>query len=164
MAHQAPLFTGFSRQEYWSGLSCPPPGIFPTQGWNLCLLHGQADSLTPCHLGDSSSGTLGVTVCNPPTLLSWMEVSDVFDRDRQEHVKETDHCDLTPSQRGTSCGRGQAAAGEDRGWQHRLSLLGWVRLTAAALLPAEAFLLYHPGGGGRGKADSETALWPDRPW
>ena len=26
VAHQAPLSTGFSRQEYWSGLPCPPPG------------------------------------------------------------------------------------------------------------------------------------------
>ena len=26
VAHQAPLFMGFSRQEYWSGLPCPPPG------------------------------------------------------------------------------------------------------------------------------------------
>ena len=25
-ALQAPLSTGFSRQEYWSGLPCPPPG------------------------------------------------------------------------------------------------------------------------------------------
>ena len=24
--HQAPLSMGFSRQEYWSGLPCPPPG------------------------------------------------------------------------------------------------------------------------------------------
>ena len=26
VAHQAPLSMGFSRQEYWSGLPCPPPG------------------------------------------------------------------------------------------------------------------------------------------
>ena len=26
IACQAPLFMGFSRQEYWSGLPCPPPG------------------------------------------------------------------------------------------------------------------------------------------
>ena len=26
VAHQAPLSMGFSRQEYWSGLSCSPPG------------------------------------------------------------------------------------------------------------------------------------------
>ena len=25
-AHQAPRSMGFSRQEYWSGLPCPPPG------------------------------------------------------------------------------------------------------------------------------------------
>ena len=30
--HQAPLFIGFSRQEYWSGLSFPPPGDFPDTG------------------------------------------------------------------------------------------------------------------------------------
>ena len=32
VAHQAPLSMGFSRQEYWSGLSCPPPGDFPDPG------------------------------------------------------------------------------------------------------------------------------------
>ena len=26
---QAPLSMGFSRQEYWSGLPCPPPGDPP---------------------------------------------------------------------------------------------------------------------------------------
>ena len=30
---------GFSRQEYWSGLPCPPPGFFPTQGSNPGLFH-----------------------------------------------------------------------------------------------------------------------------
>ena len=30
VARQAPLSMGFSRQEYWSGLPCPPPGIEPT--------------------------------------------------------------------------------------------------------------------------------------
>ena len=34
----APLSMGFSRQEYWSGLPCPPQGIFLTQGFNLRLL------------------------------------------------------------------------------------------------------------------------------
>ena len=27
---QVPLFMQFSRQQYWSGLPCPPQGIFPT--------------------------------------------------------------------------------------------------------------------------------------
>ena len=39
VAHQALLSIGFSRQEYWSGLPCPPPGNFPTQGSNPSLLH-----------------------------------------------------------------------------------------------------------------------------
>ena len=29
VAHQAPLSMGFSRQEYWNGLPCPPPGDLP---------------------------------------------------------------------------------------------------------------------------------------
>ena len=42
LAHQAPLFMGFSRQEYWSELPCPPPGDLPDPGikpYLLCLLH-----------------------------------------------------------------------------------------------------------------------------
>ena len=31
-ACQTPLFMGFSRQEYWSGLSCPPLGDLPGLG------------------------------------------------------------------------------------------------------------------------------------
>ena len=42
IARQAPLSMGFSRQEYWSGLPCPPLGIFLTQGLNPHLLHWQA--------------------------------------------------------------------------------------------------------------------------
>ena len=34
VAHQTPLSTEFSRQEFWSGLPCPPPGILPSQGLN----------------------------------------------------------------------------------------------------------------------------------
>ena len=29
---QAPLSMGFSKQEYWSGLPCPPPGDLPNLG------------------------------------------------------------------------------------------------------------------------------------
>ena len=32
VAHQAPLSRGFSRQEYWSGLPCSPPGDLPNPG------------------------------------------------------------------------------------------------------------------------------------
>ena len=32
VAHQSPLSLGFPRQEYWSGLPCPPPGSLPDPG------------------------------------------------------------------------------------------------------------------------------------
>ena len=32
VAHQAPLTMEFSRQEYWSGLPCLPPGDCPKPG------------------------------------------------------------------------------------------------------------------------------------
>ena len=32
VAHQAPLSMGFSRQEHWSGLPCPPPRDLPNSG------------------------------------------------------------------------------------------------------------------------------------
>ena len=35
VAHQAPLSMGFSRQEYWSGWPCPPPGDLPDLGIEL---------------------------------------------------------------------------------------------------------------------------------
>ena len=40
VACRSPLSVGFSRQKYWSGLPCPPPGeevLLPTQGLNLCV-------------------------------------------------------------------------------------------------------------------------------
>ena len=42
VAHQAPLSMGFSRQECWSGLPCPPPGTLPDPGFeptSPALLH-----------------------------------------------------------------------------------------------------------------------------
>ena len=32
LSYQASLSMGFSRQEYWSGLPCPPPGDLPDTG------------------------------------------------------------------------------------------------------------------------------------
>ena len=32
LAHQDPLSMGYCRQEYWSGLPCPPPGDLPDPG------------------------------------------------------------------------------------------------------------------------------------
>ena len=40
VAHQAPLSMGFSRQEYWSGLPFPDPGIEPTSPVSPALQAG----------------------------------------------------------------------------------------------------------------------------
>ena len=45
VAHQAPLPMGFSRQEYWSGLPCPPPGDLPNPGMEPNSPSLQVDSL-----------------------------------------------------------------------------------------------------------------------
>ena len=37
-ACQSPLSMGFSSQEYWSGLPCPPPGDLPDPGIELVSL------------------------------------------------------------------------------------------------------------------------------
>ena len=47
VARQAPLSVGFSRQEYWSGLPCLPPGESSqaSDQTRVCLLYWQAGSL-----------------------------------------------------------------------------------------------------------------------
>ena len=49
VAHQAPLSMGFSRQEYWGGLPCPPPGDLPNPGIKPRSLALQAYSLPSGH-------------------------------------------------------------------------------------------------------------------
>ena len=51
VAHQAPLLMGFSRQEYWSGLSFPSPGNLLNPGSERVSPTLQADSLPLSHLG-----------------------------------------------------------------------------------------------------------------
>ena len=55
VAHQAPLFTGFSRQEYWSGLPFPSPGDLPDPGIKprspaLQILYGLSHLGSPFYL------------------------------------------------------------------------------------------------------------------
>ena len=45
VALQAPLSMEFSRQEYWSGLPCPPPWDLPNPGIELGSPTLLADSL-----------------------------------------------------------------------------------------------------------------------
>ena len=47
LACQAPLSMGFSRQGYWSGLSCPPPGLHPNPGVKYSSLALAGEFFTP---------------------------------------------------------------------------------------------------------------------
>ena len=42
LTYEAPLFTGFSRQKYWSGLPCPLPEDLPHPGIKLVSLMSPA--------------------------------------------------------------------------------------------------------------------------
>ena len=48
---QAPLSMGFSRQEYFSGFPCPPPGDLPNPGIEPVSPVLRADSLPLSHQG-----------------------------------------------------------------------------------------------------------------
>ena len=57
---------GFSRQDYWSRLPCPPARIFPTQGSNscvLCVLHWQVGSLPLTPPGRSRQNLRNIQKC-----------------------------------------------------------------------------------------------------
>ena len=61
VARQAPLSMGFSRQEHWSGLWCPPLGDLPNPGSDLSLwslLHWQRSSLPLVSSGKSTRDLL----------------------------------------------------------------------------------------------------------
>ena len=53
VSHQSPLSLGFSRQEYWSGLPCPPPGDHPNPRVWTCISYVSCtqDSLPLAPLG-----------------------------------------------------------------------------------------------------------------
>ena len=70
----APPSTGFSRQEYWTGLSCLLQGIFLTQGSNmhlLCLLNWQVSSLS---LGKPSKKLNSKHILYPSGSLEGLEI------------------------------------------------------------------------------------------
>ena len=72
VALQAPLSVGFSRQEYWSGLLCPPSGDLPNPGIEPRSPTRQVDSLPseppekpPTAHQFSSVTQLCPTLCSP---------------------------------------------------------------------------------------------------
>ena len=67
--HLAPLSMEFSRQEYWSGLACPPPGDLPNLGVESVSPVLQADSLL-LSLHGSPMSTLGFFFLKHPIFSS----------------------------------------------------------------------------------------------
>ena len=65
VARQAPLSTGFSRQEYWSGLPCSPPGDLPNPGIEPESPTWQAGSLPSEPPGKPSVSGHGIMVPAP---------------------------------------------------------------------------------------------------
>ena len=59
-ACQAPLFNGFSKQEYWSQLSFPSTEDLPDTGIEACLLHWQVDSWPLNHQESPNNILLGL--------------------------------------------------------------------------------------------------------
>ena len=72
VAHQAPLSISFSRQDYWSGSPCPPPGDLPDPGIELASLVSPALAGVLyhwCHLGSHNSfGFHSLDCCLWPSL------------------------------------------------------------------------------------------------
>ena len=64
VAHQSPLSTGLSRQEYWSGLPFPSPGDLPDPAIEPGTLALQVDSLP--------SGPLWKPTLQPMRIQGWV--------------------------------------------------------------------------------------------
>ena len=82
VAHHAPLSMGFSRQEYWSGLPCPPPRDLPDPGIESSSLTSPALTggfFTTSRLGSPITYIRSKTVASNPlhTPLHYSSVSDI---------------------------------------------------------------------------------------
>ena len=74
VARQAPLSMEFPRQEYWSGLPFPSPGVLP----NLGIKPRQADSLSLSHQGNPWKWLGAVKQCKVRQDERWGFLLDVW--------------------------------------------------------------------------------------
>ena len=110
-AFQAPLSMGFSRQEYWSGLPCPPPGDPPSSGTE------SASPRLPALTGGlfATSTIWGARLCCPPSFPLSQFLQQYF----------TVTCDLTQP-----CDRGQR--GSTLSCSDEASVLSWHHVPESA--------------------------------
>ena len=64
VACQAPLSMGFSRQEHWSGLPCPPPGDLPNLGIEPTSPTASALQVGSLLLSHQGHQILSIPTCN----------------------------------------------------------------------------------------------------
>ena len=69
VAHQAPLCMEFSRQDYWSGLPFPSPGVLPDPGIEPRSPALQVDSLLSAPPGKGKMGAKGILYGSTSSLL-----------------------------------------------------------------------------------------------
>ena len=95
VAHQAPLLMGFSRQKYWSGLPCLPPGDLPDPGIEHVYPVLQADSLL---MGFSRQKYWSGLPCLPPGNLPDPGIEHVYP------VLQADSLSTEPPGKPSKCG------------------------------------------------------------
>ena len=78
---------GFSRQEYWSGLPCPPPGDLPDPGIKPLSPALKADSLLLSHQGNSYD-RIHKKDDILPFATPWMDLDDFMLSETSEMEKE----------------------------------------------------------------------------
>ena len=71
IAHQAPLSMGFSRQECWSKLPCPPPGELPDPGIKSASFISPAQFST----GDKVNSIFQIVKVPNPRISLWKSLS-----------------------------------------------------------------------------------------
>ena len=100
MAHQAPLFMGFSRKEYWNGLPCPHPRDLPDPGVEPC--RGRQGSPVQCTLIDKDvcSAVLGWSFLEMSVRSSCLEHPAVW---MPSHHSSLYRASLLPTGRGAEC-------------------------------------------------------------
>ena len=67
--HQAPLSMGFFRQEYWSGLPCPPPGDLPDP---------EIEPISPSSPACRQGRHLNPRACSHVGIWGWAQISSVL--------------------------------------------------------------------------------------
>ena len=117
VAHQAPLSTGFSRQEYWSGLLFSSPGDLPDpriEPTTPAFTAMQADSLLLSHQGSQASYFL---TCLNLVLLQW-----ISSQSQRGNISESPLGDTakTPSLPPPPTAGTPALDSGTRGWASRL--------------------------------------------